>query len=54
MVYLVSVYPAERLSDGSAAELNDRVLNRLYATSSAEASVLPPVVEPSLKPALAA
>lgn len=40
--------------DGSAAELDDRVLNRLYATSSAETSVLPPVAEPLLKPALAA
>ena len=40
--------------DGSAAELDDEVLNRLYATSSAETSVLPPVAEPSLKPALAA
>ena len=40
--------------DGSAAELDDGVLIRLYATSSAETSVLPPVAEPSLQPALAA
>lgn len=40
--------------DGSADELNDGVLSRLYATAPAEKAVRRPVSEPSLRPALAA